>query len=779
MKVSCRARKHGFLIALENITEELPYIIPSEMNPPINVTLVTDMEGLLEVKSFLERTEVFGFDTETNVTDDFVERKIRTIQVGDRDTQFVIDLLAFAGKDTELLRHAQGGYGIAAHLCFQEIIDTIKPYLENHSKLKVGVNLQFDYEVMVWCLGIRLTGLWDCQRAEQNIHAGLVHFMHSGFWGMSDMVPRYTGKRAAKDEQKTFTLEGELTDSQIVYGGLDVRLPLAIRSGQLRTAQQFSLLDAIQIDNDAISPFGDMFLTGIGIDEDAWRSIMNDNISLKRRVVKKMDAHFLKVVGSKHVAEEDLRRLDELEGIWRDTPQRTKEEKELRQIRRAAYMQFRKGINERVKAAKDAEGEAAINYGSPAQLLAALRKTGYGVKSLPDTNDKSLTKAAKFPNLTVEKAFAENGGALDYPVIDLIRLYRTIDKLIDTYGEMWISPYAQGGHLHPVTRRIHSSINLLGAATGRTSSSNPNIQNIPKEKKYRHAFKARPGYKILTIDYSGAELRILAFMSREPVWLEAFQKGWDVHSVGAEMLYRDRWKSAAVHESYVDAKGKTVKKCAYYYDDHKKCKCPEHEVLRDNIKSVNFGLAYGLQEKGLAEQLGISVTEAGKLLHDYKAAFPTVMKFLDTIGQHAKMKLEARTVVKRRRRWEQPTWELAEYKLRTDKKLAGKPITQDMIRKRYVGMYSSIEREGKNMPIQGTNSDLTKRAMFLAWKDLFPKFGASFINMVHDEIVVECPEAVADDCFKFVSECMVAAGAEWIHDITMEVEGAIDDMWTK
>ncbi len=580
------------MIVLETTTPELPYIIPSEMNPPLNAVLVTDKEGLLEVKSFLERTEVFGFDTETNVTEDFVERKIRTIQVGDKSVQYVIDLLAFAGNNPDLLCAAQGNYGAAAHLCFQDVIDTLKPHLENHDKLKVGVGLQFDYQVMLWSFGIRATGFWDCQRAEQNIHAGLVHFMHAGFWGMEDMVPRYIGKRITKDEQKTFNLDTQLTDSQVVYGGLDVRLPLAIRVGQFRVAQQSNLLDAIQIDNDAISPFGDMFISGIGIDEDAWRSIMNDNIALKMRVVEKMDTHLLRVVGSKHIAEEDLRHLDELEGIWRDTPQRTKEEKELRQVRRAAYMEFRKGINARVKAAKDAEGEAAINYGSPAQLLAALRKMGYGEKKLPNTDDKSLTKTAKFPNLTVEKAFSENGGALEYPIIDLIRLYRTIDKLLDTYGEMWISTYEQGGHLHPVTRRIHSSINLLGAATGRTSSSAPNIQNIPKEKKYRHAFKARPGYKILTIDYSGAELRILAFMSREPVWLKAFQNGWDVHSVGAEMLYGDRWKSAAVHEAYVDAKGKTVKKCAYYYDDHKKCKCPEHEVLRNNIKSVKRLAAY-------------------------------------------------------------------------------------------------------------------------------------------------------------------------------------------
>src|SRR5206468_1052075 len=96
-----------------------------------------------------------------------------------------------------------------------------------------------------------------------------------------------------------------------------------------------------------------------------------------------------------------------------------------------------------------------------------------------------------------------------------------------------------------VTGRIHSYIDLFGTATGRTSSSKPNIQNIPKSKRYRHCFKAQRGYKIITIDFNGCELRILAEMSQEPVWLDAFRKGWDVHSVGAEILFGKEWTDGA------------------------------------------------------------------------------------------------------------------------------------------------------------------------------------------------------------------------------------------
>lgn len=350
-------------------------------------------------------------------------------------------------------------------------------------------------------------------------------------------------------------------------------------------------------------------------------------------------------------------------------------------------------------------------------------------------------------------------------VIDLLRLYRTIDKLLDTYGEAWINTYADHGHINPHTGRIHSEINLFGAATGRTSSSKPNVQNLPKDNAYRHCFKSRHGYKVITVDYSGAELRILAFMSQEPVWLNAFLNNWDVHSVGAEMLYGDRWRNAAELG------------CAYYIN-HEKCSCKEHKVLRNHIKSVNFGLAYGLQAPGLAAQLGISVAEAEDLLAKYKAAFPTVMRFLESLGDAAKAKLESRTCTGRRRRWLEPTWEVAKARVLKDLN-KGETLTEHKIRRRYVGMFRSIEREGKNMPIQGLNADLTKRAMFLIWIQLFARFGAYILNTIHDECVIECPAECADECAAFIDQCMRQAGAEWVKGLPMTTEGTIAEWWTK
>jgi DNA polymerase I-like protein with 3'-5' exonuclease and polymerase domains len=775
----------------------LKVLLPSEMSPPLKPFLVTDLEGLSLCAAFLERTEVFGFDIETNVTNNFTERRIRTMQFGNRDEQYVIDLLAFAGTKERLIA-AQGPNPTNDSL--QPVIQALKPYLESKSKTKVGAQLQFEYEVDRYNLGLRCTGFFDVWRAEQQLYAGLVHRMITGFWGLENIVARYTGL-AMQDTTSgtTFDLETPLTDKQIIYAALDVRLPCAVRIGQIKKIAEAKLVDSCQIDFNAIPAFGDMFLNGVQTDDPQWIALIEANVEKKLTLLRKLDEKFIPVVGTKYITAAEEDHLIGLEEEWRKTPQKTQEEKAARALCRTAYMKYRTGLNERRKIAEKCEGEAAIAYGSPQKLLAAFRKLGFSATKMPDTSDETLEKLSKYPNLTVEKAFVA-GDELNLPVVDLLRLFRSVDKQLSTYGYAWIRNWDEvvgengHGHRNPVTGRIHSNIDMFGTDTGRTSSSKPNIQNIPKEKRFRRCFTARPGYKVLTIDYSGCELRILAEMSKEPIWLEAFLKGWDVHSVGAEILFGQEWKDGAIHTPYtveVDGKLETIPLCAYYYKnakglDHDKCKCPIHEELRGRVKALNFGLAYGLSASGLSKQLNITYEAAGALLNLYKATFPTVMNFLEELGTAAKTRLEARTIIGTRRRWKKPSWELAMKRAAEDEKARAKkksetpkPITDRDIRRKYTGMFGSIEREGKNAPIQGTNANLAKLAMGMVWERLEPEFGGLWLNMVHDELVVEVPEANAEAAFKFVGDCMTAAGALWIKSLPMTWEGKIKDYWTK
>lgn len=744
-------------------SSELKPCIPSELNPPLQVTVISDVAGLDKVAEFFKRKSVFTIDVETNITSTFFFRRIRTIQVGDREEQFIIDLLPFVQGYTATegvnLESGMGSYGF--HKCFNSIVSTLKPSLESKDWLKVGHNLQFDYEMLKWCLGIRMWNLYDTMMAEKVIYAGNVDFKVKGFWALDDLVSRYTGLQISKEEQKSFDLINPLTDKQITYCALDCRLPFAIKAGQNTHLTKGDLFKAAQIEFDAIPAFADMHLNGIKLNVDDWRNILRSVEADHKKNVEKLDEFFIPVVGHKSVPEYDL---VELEDIWRTT-----KDKELRAEARKKFMACKKHLREALSNIDTYEGNAAINYGSNPQLLVALRKLGFNGTRLPDTNDRTLKRVSKHPLWDLNKVKEKDAEYKDVDVIDVLRLYRETKKILTTYGESFITDYIDVN-----TGRIHSKINQLGASTGRTSSTNPNIQNIPRGSYWRACFVAEEGYKMITIDYNGCELRILAEYSREKSFLDAFLKDWDVHSVGAEILFGDEWKNAAEEG------------CAYYAK-HEKCKCKGHKELRDSVKALNFGIAYGMEKKKLAEAINKDEDFAEKLLKKYRDTFPTLIAYLTQSAKMAVNTLESRTLSGRRRCFTKPTWEKATALVAQDLKEGQVPTTKKIAQK-YKAMFMSIEREGKNTPIQGSNADLAKIAMGCGfdqdgvgfmWHELEPKFGARLVNFVHDEFVIEVKPEIADECFKFVGDCMTRSGKVLIKLIPMTWEGSISDRWKK
>lgn len=715
------------------------------LKPGLNATLVTDGDGLAKVRDFFDRCDTFGFDIETNITPTFFDRRIRTIAVGNRDTQFVIDLLAFAGS-TEALINGQGHRKTSDWA--RPVVDTLHYGLESGKHLKVGVNLQFDYEGVNWCLGMRPWKWYDCLLAEKVIHCGAVHFMAKGFWAMDDMVERYCKLKINKELQKSFDLESPLTYEQIAYAALDTRLPLAIMNGQRPAIEQAELQMAVGVENGAISAFGDMHINGILLETTAWMGLVNETKLVHAVNIKTLDNYFVRIVGAKAEPQDDLERL---EREWK-----AEDDREKRKLLRKAHQSASRVLREWKENSETYEGQAAINYSSNPQLLKAFHKMGMDPKKFKDTNDRTLEKFSEFP------------------AVKAVQAYRKTQKILDTYGDSFIEQYVD-----PNTGRVHSHIDQLGAASGRTSSAKPNIQNILKGADWRGCFRARPGYSMITIDYNGCELRIMAEASGETVWVDAFLNNWDVHSVGAEILFVERWSKTAEPG------------CAYYEKDHQKCKCAIHKKLRDEIKAINFGLAYGMEAGKLADELGITKKAAQALLDLYRGKFKTVTAYLKGLGDKAKANLCARTLAGRRRLFKKPEWEKAkEIAYERAKKDGKDPSTVDgaAIGRAYYSMWGSIEREGKNTPIQGTNADIIKIAMSdgfdtdgkpFIWQQLYPDFAAEMVNMVHDEIVTEAPEAVAVKCQAMIMDAMERAGKVLIKKIPMTTEGHISDRWQK
>lgn len=825
----------------------LPLLAPADLNPPLNPTLVTDGRGLEKVASFIARNPgtAMGYDVETNVVDDFYYRRTRTKQIGNKDEQYVIDLLAFTDGNTQKLIDEQGHYGTRLGSGLKAVVHTMQPALCSSDILKVGVNLPFEYETNYWGLGERIWHLWSCDIVEKALWAGTMSLKNLPFFSMEQMVARKFKQQVSKALQTSFDLETPLTEEQIVYAAFDTRVPLALRLMQLREVRE-AKLDAIAlIENDALGSFSDIFLNGLRNNTEKWEAKIVVPAEIKKiEDVKRLDAYFIPIVGNKsslspeemQAAEAEwnaLRLPGKQEEAVKEQIRNTKDKgakealrlilaglaetrAKLRDESRAAFIAARQRYNAGLKIVNECQGEALINYDSNPQLLKALWTVkGFNKKNLPDTNDDTLKKLSS------------------KPAIAAIREYRDTQKTLSTYGRAWLTKWSKKpgndlekgeGWIHPETGRIHSRINQLEAETGRTSSVKPNVQNLPHADEFREPFECDPPnenirisvccdsdttekfnsgmgghvcsacgslcetkaeeYCIVTVDMSGAELRIIADYANAKTWIDAFNKGWDVHSVSTEILYPDEWTAEAILEEVTLDNGKKIPPCAYFTKDRQKCKCPLHSERRNDTKAVNFLLCYGGGPDALAEGINKSREVASNLLLKHRDEFPDVHAYLDNAGKMAVVNLEARDMFGRRRKFEKPTYARAGERFFAEH---GRNPDQRELAREMRGLYGSIERRGKNMGIQGTNASIIKRAMGCGfdkdrkpylWHTL-PQYKAKLINMVHDELVAQCPKRYGDKVLHLIGDAYVRASAEVMKKVKMDYEGHVDYRWRK
>ena len=281
--------------------------------------------------------------------------------------------------------------------------------------------------------------------------------------------------------------------------------------------------------------------------------------------------------------------------------------------------------------------------------------------------------------------------------------YRELTKLKSTYVDA-LPPL-----IDPATGRVHTRLSQTGAATGRLSSSDPNLQNIPVRtelgRQIRAAFAAEPGWTLLSADYSQIELRLLAHFSKDSVLIEAFRSGQDIHARTAQEVFG------------VGPLAQTA----------------EH---RRAAKAINFGIIYGLSPFGLAQQLGIDQKEAARFIAAYFARYPAVKQYLD--GCLAEVRRTGFTATLHGRR--RPIPEIAS------------PVAT---------LRGLAERTALNTPLQGTAADLIKLAMIAIHRELSTqKFRARMILQVHDELLFESPPEELDRLRPLVRDAM-----ERVHEL--------------
>jgi DNA polymerase-1 len=300
--------------------------------------------------------------------------------------------------------------------------------------------------------------------------------------------------------------------------------------------------------------------------------------------------------------------------------------------------------------------------------------------------------------------------------VELIGRYRELTKLDSTYLSALPELVAGDG-------RLHTTFNQTVAETGRLSSTNPNLQNIPVRtplgREIRGAFIAEPGRRLVSCDYSQVELRILAHCSAEPTLREAFARGEDVHRATAAEVF-------GVPIADVD------------------------RDLRDRAKAVNFGIVYGISDFGLSEQLGIPRADAHDYITAYLERYPRVRSFIDSTIAAAAQEGEVRTLLGRRR----PIPELG-----------GRTVQQ-----RQLG-----ERLAVNTVIQGTAADIIKVAMVRAHAALREEaLEARLVLQIHDELLVEAPEGEVARVSALMREAMIGA---FPLDPPLAVDVGVGETW--
>ncbi|HEY0458655.1 MAG TPA: DNA polymerase I [Pyrinomonadaceae bacterium] len=303
-----------------------------------------------------------------------------------------------------------------------------------------------------------------------------------------------------------------------------------------------------------------------------------------------------------------------------------------------------------------------------------------------------------------------------YDIARLIIDYRELDKLKATYSDALPKMIDEDG-------RIHGNLNQTVATTGRLSSTDPNLQNIPIRtelgQQIRRAFVPEPGNKLISADYSQLELRLLAFVTRDERMLDAFQNGEDIHAQTARLVFG----------AQSDA---------------------EMRIARRNAKIVNFAIAYAVEAYGLSQRVGISRAEARKVIEDYYETYKGVKKFMDETPEVAREKGFVTSIYGRRRYL---------------------PSIND----RNFSVRTRAEREAINMPIQGTASDIVKISM-LKTDEALHRAGlkTQMIMQVHDELLFEAPAAEVERATEVIRESMESAVEL---DVPLTVEIGAGDNW--
>ena len=371
---------------------------------------------------------------------------------------------------------------------------------------------------------------------------------------------------------------------------------------------------------------------------------------------------------------------------------------------------------QRMAGLEDAAYKAAggeFNMGSPKQLGDIL----FGEMGLPGG------KKTKSGQWSTDASQLEYLAAQGHELPQIILDWRMLSKLRSTYTE------ALQDAINPETGRVHTSYSMAGAQTGRLSSTDPNLQNIPvrteEGRKIREAFIAEDGNVLISADYSQIELRLLAHIADIDALKNAFKEGLDIHAMTASEMF----------DTPIEGMD---------------------PMVRRKAKAINFGIIYGISAFGLANQLGIERSEASDYIKAYFEKFPGIRKYMDETKDFAKDNLFVKTAF-------------------------GRKLHLKEMNSKNGAQRAFAERQAINAPIQGSAADIIKRAMIAMPEALAKKkLDAKMLLQVHDELIFEVPEAQAEDTIETVRKVMEKAPLPALQlSVPLDVDARAAKTWAE
>jgi DNA polymerase-1 len=531
-------------------------------------------------------------------------------------------------------------------------------------------------------------------------------------------VYRHLGIVLDKTERKN--INGKFTPSFILYSALDVAYLHKLKEIQLEILEKQGSLKSIELDNRFVKVLAYIEYCGIKLDENKWRIKMNKT----KLDLEKAEAELNEFVLENNMVKFIERQLDM--------------------------------FNTQVK--------ASVNWNSSQQVVEFFKALGVDTKVVEKGVEKDTIEASHLGKF-----------AKEFPIIGNYLNYKQAQKDLGTYGENWIRL------INPVSGRIHTQYKQL-MNTGRLSSGGrnketgeayPNLQNIPSDEETRSCFVAENGNVIIGCDYTGQEQIVLVNKCLDANLLEFYDKNLgDMHSFVASKMY-DELDGMDLDE---------IKK--------------KHKDKRQSAKVAGFAINYGGSGIGIADQLGLSVEQGQKIYDAYFAAFPGLKAYFDeakkfgvdngyvlisaVTGKKSYVDyydefLEAKKAVGVKGFWDN-------YKKHREHKTASYSKIKQQV-STFFSKKGQIERMSLNYPIQGQSSEITKLSCVYFWEDyLLPNnllFTVKFINTVHDENLVECPESLSGEVANALESAMVKAGAVFCKRVPLKADPCIEKFWKK